>query len=296
MKTKNNMKISTNLLAQYNYNKGKVLLSLPEYYSAFKHKIERVLTKQDFSDDIDTLLNPPPYNKVNDIAIVSFSGFTVGNCSPLEEFIYGCVSLQGFCQRLQAAISDDSINSIVINFDSGGGYTSYGDETCQLVKDLSAIKPIYAYTSGYMCSMAYKVACNCLTLQASPSSLVGSIGTYCEYITYNGASQLSPDGVTVSNLPDLGVTVTTFQLGNQKTIGAETIALSDDQKKMIMSDLTKHGNEFKSLVIANRGNVKDEYLQGQPFLAKEAMELNTNLVDGNINSLNQFVELITKAK
>ena len=45
-----------------------------------------------------------------DTFILDFKGFTVGSCSELEEMIYGCISLQDFCEDLQAAVEDETIN------------------------------------------------------------------------------------------------------------------------------------------------------------------------------------------
>ena len=289
--------ISTKLITQYNHNK--IMCCLPESYDSFKQKLESILnnkqgflrTDEDDEDpDTDNVIDNPISN--NGITIVPFNGFTVSDCTDFEAAVLGLQSLKQFCDDLTDAVNDENTTAVVINFDSGGGYTQYGEETTELVKALAAVKPIYAYTSGYLCSMAYKVASCCTNIIASPTSVVGSIGTFNQVVTYNGASKLSPDGITESNLADLGVTVTTFQVGNQKTIGTKTITLNDEQKKKIMADLIIRGNEFKDLVKANRGNVKDEFLQGQAFLGREAMEKNTNLIDGNVNSLSQFIQLL----
>jgi len=293
------MNISTNLIAQYNANKGKPILATPDYYNAFKTKIESAI-KADFMDDlIPATVADVPYVKSGDIAILDFCGFTINKCSEEEEKYYDLISLQDFCEDLQLAISDESVNKVVINFDSGGGYTMHGAETCELIKQLSTIKPIYAYTSGYMCSMAYEIASNCTNIIASPSSLIGSIGTYCECVTVIGASPLSlsgSNGVTESTLPDMGIIVTTFQGGTEKTIGSEFIALNNEQKVKILDDIITMNNEFKSMVITNRGAVKDEFMQGQPFYGREAIELGTNLTDGTINGLEQFIQLLSESQ
>jgi signal peptide peptidase SppA len=281
--------MTSQLLTQFNYNRTKAILSTPFAYETFKSKMEKSikdkeLKKEDAFPGNTIVLTPDkPYAQVGDIAILSFSGFTVNDCSEMDEQFFGCISLQGFCDDLEQAVSDDEINTVVIDFDSGGGYTMYGDETAELVKSLSALKPIYAYTSGLMCSLAYKVACNCTKLIASPTALVGSIGVYCEYFDVSEA--LAKDGIKV----------TTFQGGSEKTVGSPYIPLTAEQSKAIQADIDNEWNSFKSLVIANRGNVNDAYMQGQAFTGKEAMTLNTNLIDGNVNSLKQFVSLISAA-
>lgn len=279
--------MTTNLLTQYNYNKGKAILATQDYFQAFKSKIDSAIaTKELNKADAMTgntivLTSDKPYTVQDGIAVMSFSGFTVNDCSELDEMFFGCLSLQGFCEDLEQAVSDDSVTCVVIDFDSGGGYTMYGDETCELVKSLAAIKPIYAYTSGLMCSMAYKVACNCSYIFASPTSLVGSIGVYCEYYDYTGA------------LEQQGIKVTTFQGGNQKTIGSPYVPLTKEQSAQIQSDIDNEWASFKAIVTGNRGNVSQDVMQGQAFTGKEAMTLGTNLIDGNVNSLKQFVQLVS---
>lgn len=280
------------LLQQFNQNVGKTILALPSTYHAFKAKVESAIRQDNgLAGNSIVLTSDKPYQVYSGVAVVDFYGFTVNTCDAIEEKYFGCVSLQRFCDTLQQAAVDESVTSIVINFDSGGGYTMYGEETCQLIKDIDTVKPVFAYTSGYMCSMAYKVACNARYIFASPTSMVGSIGSYCEYYTYAGASELGKDGITESKL-DMGLTVTTFQVGNQKTVGSETIKLSDEQKQQILAELQTHTQTFKDLVKANRSGVTDETMQGQCYLGKEAMAQNTGLIDGNINSLSQLLQLI----
>jgi len=275
--------ISTHLLAEYNYNKNNVILATPDFYNAFKTKIESCI-KADMVDDIVNSIagDGTPYQVVNGIALIDFAGFTVGSCDELEAYLFGLVSLQDFCDTLQLAIDDESVTCVVINFDSGGGYTSYGDETIELIQNLKMIKPIYAYTCGLMCSMAYQVACNCNAVIASPSSLVGSIGVYAEYVDLTAYNKIN------------GIDVKTFQGGNQKTIGSPYISLTPDQEKQIQDTINQKWDAFKQVVKDNRGDVKEDYMQGQAFTGKDAIKLGTNLIDGNCNSINQFIQLLSE--
>jgi signal peptide peptidase SppA len=282
---KTNNFLSTNLLAQYNYNKGKVILATQDFYSAFKSRMEATInTKADFLDTLpDTYGEEVPYTKCGSIAVLDFQGFVVPSCSELEEAFFGLISLQDFCEDLQQAVNDESVTQVVINFNSGGGYTMYGEETSDLIQSLKQIKPIYAYTSGLMCSMAYKVACNCTGILASPSSLVGSIGVYCEYVDYTKMLDIQ------------GIVVKTFQGGSEKTIGSPYISLTPDQEKEIQDDINQSWQEFKDVVTANRGPVKQEFMQGQSFKSKEAITEGTNLIDGNINSIGEFLNLLSSS-
>lgn len=266
------------LKAHYNFNLGKGILAIEPFYAAFKDKI----TKADFQDDCDEF-KPEPPSIVGAIGVIDFCGFTVNNCSPIEEEYCGCISLQRFQQELSALVANEQVAQVVINFDSGGGYIMGVQETAELVKSLSAVKPIYAYTSGLMCSAAYKIASQCTNILASPSSMLGSIGVYCEYFDYTKA------------VADAGIVVKTFQGGSKKTIGSPYISLTPEQEKEIQDDINKEWELFKSVVKSSRGDVQEEFMQGQAFSGKEALELGTNLIDGNLNSLADFVKLLSQS-
>jgi ClpP class serine protease len=286
-----------NILTQYNFNKNKPILATDEFYNAFKSTVEKV--KADgFIDDINfSASDNSPYDLIGYVAVLDFVGFTVGNATPLEEMFFGVVSLQGFCNRLQMAVNDDRVNKVVINFDSGGGFIQYLPETSELIQELKQSKPIYAYSSGYMCSAAYEVACNCTNIITSPSATVGCIGVRSEYLSLipSDVSGSAADGMTESTFDDAGFKVTTFQSGDHKTVGSEFIPLTVEQKQEILSYIKQLGDDFRAVVVANRGPVNMEFMQGDTYTGKEALTLNTNLIDGNVNSLAQFVQLIYSA-
>jgi signal peptide peptidase SppA len=263
------------LNTHYKLNLNKPILAVPSYFAAFKDRV----IKGDVNPDSNCI--PTTSNVLGQIGVIDFIGFTVNDCSPIEAAVLGCISLQQFQQDLTALVSNDSVSHVVINFDSGGGYIMGIPETAQLIKELSAIKPIYAYTSGLMCSSAYFVASQCTNIIASPSSQVGSIGVYCEYEDDTAA------------LERQGIVIKTFQGGSQKTIGSPYIALTDEQSADIQDNINKQWEDFKAVVVSNRGNVSQDVMQGQSFTGKQALEQNTNLIDGNINSLIEFLELLS---
>lgn len=273
-----------NILTQYSYNLNKGVLALPSYYSSFKAKCEHY-TKADMDGDWDVDMNDDDDEdstiQLGSIGIIDFKGFTVNDANPLEELLFGCISMQRFQRDLTSLVANEQITQIVINFDSGGGYIMGVQETAELVATLATNKPIYAYTSGLMCSAAYKVASQCSYIVASPSSMVGSVGVYCEYMDATRAME------------NQGIVVKTFQGGSKKTIGSPYITLTPEQETEIQDDINGEWEAFKATVKANRGDISEDFLQGQAFTGLEAMELNTNLIDSNCNSIAEFVELLS---
>ena len=272
------------MIEQYNMNLGKPMLVTPQAFTAFKHKYEKFikadcgdLTLPDCEDDKDEC----DYTVIGDIAILDFKGFTVNDCDELTEFYCGCISLQRIQNCFRLLLNDNNVQRVIINFDSGGGYVQGTDETVSALQALSAKKETYAFTSGLMCSAAFKIASQCRNIVASPSSMVGSIGVYCEYFDYT------------KMMDTQGIVVKTFQGGEKKTIGSPFIPLTPEQEKEIQDDINVEWEAFKALVRQSRGDVKEEWLQGQAFSGKEAMTKETKLIDGNINTLFDFVELLS---
>jgi signal peptide peptidase SppA len=224
--------------------------------------------------------NAPAYRKQNGIGVISFRGFVVNAASPLEEEFFGVVSLERFAKDLKAMMADEDVKQGVIFFDSPGGYTMGVYECAELVKQFAEEKPLYAYTSGLMCSAAYRLASQCSNVFASPSSYVGSVGVYCEYWDLTQAMKMQ------------GVEVKTFQGGSKKTIGSPFISLTKEQEAEIQADIDKEWEAFKSAVRDARGGIKEEFLQGQALTGAEAMDMNTQLVDGLFNSIDDLVATI----
>jgi ClpP class serine protease len=282
--------MNTNLIHIYNTTQNQILWCTDEYYNAFDLTMQKYL-KDGFDFSGMSSAQPLPYVKVGDIAIVDFSGFTVNNCSDDAADCLGLCSLQTFCNNLEQAVSDDSVSKVVINFDSGGGQDSYGDETCALVKELSEIKPIYAYTSTFMCSMAYAVAVNCTELVGSPSAFIGSIGCMVTNITLNATYTSNYSGsMTMAITPDK--IIKTFQGGALKTVGSSKVPLTPEQEQSIVDNMKQELASFQTLVTDNRGDVDEADMQGQSFRVKDAMEQDTNLMDGMENSLNDFIQTL----
>jgi signal peptide peptidase SppA len=264
------------LQAHYNFNLNKGILAIQPYYEAFKNKF----TKADMEDeDCDFTIVPPSI--VGAIGVIDFKGFTVNDCEPWQEELCGCISLQRFQKDLTALVANEQVSQVVINFDSGGGYIMGVQETAELVNKLSKVKPIYAYTSGLMCSAAYKIASQATNILASPSSMLGSIGVYCEYVDQTKALDIA------------GIVVKTFQGGSKKTVGSPYISLTPEQEKEIQDDINAEWELFKAVVKSTRGDVQEAFMQGQAFTGKDAITQGTNLADGNINSLDEFIKLLS---
>lgn len=276
-----------NLLQQYQSNVNKAVFATHAAYESFSNRIKNrynLDTKADSDPELDSMADNCPDDSAicGNIGIIDFKGFTVNTCSELEEICCGCISLQGFQEDLKELVANPLISKVIINFDSGGGYTMGLEETAAVIAELTTKKDIYAYTSGFLCSAAYYLAAYCTNIIASPSSQVGSIGCYCEYLDLT--KQLAEEGIEVK----------TFQGGTKKTIGSPYLSLTPEQEKEIQSEVDRMYEDFKGAMISARGSIPEEVMQGQSYSGKDALALGTNLIDGNLNSLEDMVKAVSQ--
>jgi ClpP class serine protease len=76
------------------------------------------------------------------------------------------------------------------------------------------------------------------------------------------------------NLALQGVNVQVFSAGDQKTMGQAERPLTEEECKLIQSDIDAQWLKFKTLVTDNRGKVKEENMQGQLFTGESAVAVN----------------------
>ena len=87
--------------------------------------------------------------------------------------------------------------------------------------------------------------------------------------------------------------VTTIQGGSEKTVFSPYIPFTAAQLKQLQDEIAADYQEFKSAVTSARGNVAEQFMQGQAFTGVEALNLRTNLIDGLCNNISQLVQAIS---
>ncbi len=73
-------------------------------------------------------------------------------------------------------VQRDDIKAVFLDIDSPGGTVAGTPELAAAVASLNERKPVYAFSSGLMCSAAYWIASQARAIYATPSAQVGSIG------------------------------------------------------------------------------------------------------------------------
>lgn len=216
--------------------------------------------------------------EMSDTVCIGISGEIVkrlGLPREILEFV-GIQDLDFLDDDLNEVLENDSIKNVMLDFSSGGGSVIGLPETGELIEELDKRKNVIAYTDTYMCSAAYELAAHCSKIYASPSSIVGMVGTYCQRLDISEA------------LAKQGVKVETFAGGIYKTMYVPEIPLTDVQRAAFIEDIAESVSEFKA-VVKSKHDVADEDMQGRIYTGKVA--LTKGLIDGLANNRYEAMQM-----
>ena len=161
-------------------------------------------------------------------------------------------------EALREAGERDDVGAVFLDIDSPGGTVVGTPELAAAVSALNDRKPVYAFSSGLMCSAAYWIASQASAIYATPSARVGSIGVV-QAVIDNSA-----------RLHAAGIKVEVFAVGKYKAMGAPGAPLSDDQRELIRSNLAETARDFHAAVLSKGRAVPAEAMEGQTFSGRQA--------------------------
>lgn len=188
----------------------------------------------------------------------------------------GAVSLEEWSSEFLSMVGDDSISSIILDIDSPGGLSSMVPETAAMIRRARDVKPIYAVANTLAASAAYGLASGATKIFGSPSSMVGSIGTY---MVHTDESPL---------MEKIGVKETVIKAGRFKAVEIESLT---PENREYLQDLTNDVNDqFLAAIADGRGidvdQLRASYGDGKIFAASRALDM--GVIDG-IATLDEVV-------
>ena len=191
----------------------------------------------------------------------------IGNA--VDYSYYGGTSLTVLSRQLEEAVKCEEIKKIYLMIDSGGGCVTNVEQTAQLIRKISAIKPVEAIVLHAM-SAAYWLASACDKIWVTGSTArVGSISVVQRITDRTKNNEMN------------GYRVVEVASGAMKTLGSPDRALSDADMSTLMKDV-KNVHEIFTKSVANYRNISKEIFEksadGSVFLAAEALD--RNLIDG----------------
>lgn len=171
----------------------------------------------------------------------------------------------GILARATAAVADESIKAVILEYDSPGGVVTGVQECFDGLLALRGKKPLIAQVSGTCASAAYWLASAQDEVVATPTALVGSVGVY---MTHEDWSKF---------YEEMGVVVTFVQQGKFKTEGSDSEPLSPEAFAHMQEMVDDFMTMFVGAVARGRATqpatVRGErYGEGRVFTAARAME------------------------
>lgn len=202
------------------------------------------------------------------VAVLPVYG-TIFPRASLFTLMSGGASVDMLRAAFREAMADDSVGSLVMEFDSPGGQVDGIEEFAAEIRAARGRKPIVAVANTLMASAAYYLASQADEIVASPSSLVGSIGVV--YVHMEQSRKLDAEGITP----------TIIAIPKAKWEGNSMEPLGDEARAHLEQTAGDYYAQFVSAVAKGRGvsveTVRSGYGEGRVLTAKRA--LSAGMVD-----------------
>ena len=224
--------------------------------------------------------NGAMYGMIGTTAVIPVFGALVNRFNATYGFITGYNYIKN---AIATALLDDSVNTIILDINSGGGEVAGCFETVDYIKAACTQKEIHAVVDSSCYSAAYAIASACTSIKATPSSGVGSIGVVAMHASYK------------KMLENEGISVTFIKAGEHKVDGNSYEDLTDSVKADMQKRIDATYTEFVSLVATNRSLAVDDVVKTQAacYTAQEAKSM--GLID-EVMSVEEAVKLITEGR
>lgn len=220
------------------------------------------------------------YGMVGTTAVIPVFGALVNRFNATYGFITGYNYIKN---AIATALVDESVDSIILDIDSGGGEVAGCFETVDYIKAARSQKEIHAVVDSSCYSAAYAIASACTSIKATPSSGIGSVGVVAMHASYERM------------LENEGISVTFIKAGDHKVDGNPYEELSDSVKADMQKRIDATYQEFVSLVSVNRSLAVEDVVKTQAacYTAQEAKSI--GLID-DVISVEGAVKLITEGR
>ena len=115
------------------------------------------------------------------IAVIGVTGSLVRKNIGVEAQS-GLMSYAEISQKLELAAADASVSGILLEIDSPGGEAGGVFELAQRIREINAIKPVWALACDSAFSAAYAIACAASRVLVTQTSGLGSIGVIAMHV------------------------------------------------------------------------------------------------------------------
>lgn len=198
----------------------------------------------------------------NGVGVVAMSGPMIRKPDILSQILFNATDTEEITAAVREAANRPDIEAVFLDIDSPGGTVTGTPELAQAVADAGKQKPVYAFSSGLMCSAAYWVASQAQAVYVTPSARVGSIGVIQPIVDDSEAYK------------NAGLKVEVFAAGKFKGMGMPGVPLTDAQRELLQSSIAETAQDFHTAVLARGRKIPAEAMEGQDFSGKQAQRMN----------------------
>ena len=174
------------------------------------------------------------------VATVTINGSLINSYSSWNKY-FGAVSYPEIRSAVEQVVSDDSVDSVVMNYNTGGGMVSGLDETAQYLIQAGKVKPFVSYTSTAALSGGYWLASTGSKFYAAKTAQVGSIGVILVQASYHRMYS------------ERGIDTNIIRAGKHKALGHPMEPLSDKGREKLQADVNTIYGFFTTHVSQMRG-------------------------------------------
>jgi capsid assembly protease len=215
------------------------------------------------------------------IGIISVGGVLLQRASDFEEAI-GFVGTERIGRQLDLMVSDSTIDSVILHFDSPGGSVFGLAELAAKIRAARERKKIYGIADSLAASAAYWLLSQCTEVSVTPGGLVGSIGVITMHLDYS--KQLAAEGIKT----------TLIHAGKYKAEGSPYEPLDQAARGEMQSKVDAYHDAFVTDVARGRrvsqAKVRSDFGQGR--LEIDGAAVTAGLAD-KVQTMQQLVSRLS---
>lgn len=218
------------------------------------------------------------------VAVLPVRGPLIHRADDVAEWWLGALSTERLSGWFNAAINDKAVGAIVLDVESPGGTVAGLSEAAATIAAGRGKKPVIAVANAEAASAAFYLASAATEFAATPSAMVGSVGTVWQHVDYSKA------------LENEGIKVSIIRAGANKWAVNPFEPLSDAGRAEMQAVVDGYYSEFVRDVSKNRGVsksvVEERFGQGLMFKAEEA--LSRGMID-RVATMEEIIGKLTGA-
>lgn len=214
------------------------------------------------------------------VGIVKIDGSLTNRYSVFNSW-FGVISYDEIRDALVTLAEDDSISSILLVIDTGGGSAHGVNDVADLIREIDTkVKPVEAYSSMYVFSAGMWIASAARKISAAPISEQGSIGVIITLTSY--ADMYKKAGVEQKYV----------RAGKHKALGQPAEPISEEVIALAEEKADKLYGYFLDAMIKGRPSLSianvTTWAEGKTFFADQSITL------GLIDEILTFDKVVAK--